>query len=190
MAEFAWLNEPPSWSSEGSGLELETGDTTDFWRHTHYGFVRDTGHAWLTPVAGDFTASAGFTGAYSALYDQAGLMLRVDEAHWIKAGIEFTDGLMHFSTVVTAGVSDWSVIPLPDTPPDTQICVRLSRHGDAVRVEYAVGGGTWRMARLCPFAPSPARIGPMACSPTRSGFSAAFRDISIGAAISRNLHGD
>ena len=33
-----------------------------------------------------------FRGDFAAQYDQAGLMLRVDAEHWIKAGIEFADG--------------------------------------------------------------------------------------------------
>ena len=53
----------------------------------------DSGHAFLKPVSGDFTASTTVTGAYETLYDQAGLMLRIDATHWVKTGIEFTDGL-------------------------------------------------------------------------------------------------
>ena len=115
-------------------LELRTAARTDFWRETFYGFIRDSGHAFLRPVSGDFSASAKLRGDYEALYDQAGLFLRIDERHWIKAGIEFTDGLMHFSVVVTRGVSDWSVIPLPQAKPTDEVSVRLTRHGDAVRV--------------------------------------------------------
>lgn len=189
-AEFVWHNPPPAWSGGADGLVLETAENTDFWRHTHYGFVRDSGHAWLAPVAGDFTASAAFTGAYSALYDQAGLMLRLDAERWVKTGVEFTDGLMHFSTVLTSGRSDWSVIPLPDVAPATEIGARISRHDDAVRVEYAIGGGSWRMARLFSFSPEPARVGPMACSPSRAGFAARFNSIRIGVAISRELHAE
>ena len=79
-------------------------------------------------------------GDYEALYDQAGLFLRIDEKHWIKAGIEFTDGLMHFSVVVTRGVSDWSVIPLPQAKPTDEVSVRLTRHGDAIRVQFSIEG--------------------------------------------------
>ena len=111
---------------------------TDFWRETFYGFIRDSGHAYLRGVSGDFTASATVLGDYEALYDQAGLFLRLDEKHWIKAGIEYTDGLMHFSVVVTNGVSDWSVIPLPEAGPKDEVAVRLTRHGDAVRVQFSV----------------------------------------------------
>lgn len=186
--EFVWLNPPPVWSGDATVLSLETGETTDFWRETFYGFVRDSGHAWLASVNGDFTARLNVTACYSALYDQAGMLLRCGEACWIKAGIEFTDGLMHFSTVVTSPRSDWSVIPLPDATPETVVGVRITRHDDAVRVQYAVDGGSWRMARLCPFPDGPAEVGPMACSPTRAGFVAHFTDIAIEPPIPRALH--
>lgn len=187
---FEWLNEPPEWQADGDRLSLATGDRTDFWQHTFYGFQRDDGHAWLKAVEGDFTASAVVNGAYEELYDQAGLMLRIDARNWVKAGVEFTDGLMHFSVVVTREVSDWSVIPLPEASSADDIHVRLTRHGDAVRVQYAIGGRTWLLARLAPFSDADARVGVMACSPQRAGFQARFRDISIGAPIPRDLHAD
>jgi len=185
---FTWLNEPPAWDVQNGGLRLRTGPETDFWRETFYGFVRDSGHARLRPVAGDFTASATVRGDYGTLYDQAGLMLRIDAANWIKAGIEYTDGLMHFSVVVTRGVSDWSVIPLPDAEPSDAVNVRLTRHADAVRVQFSVAGSPWRMARLCPFAAADGGIGMMACSPQRAGFEARFAGFAVGPAIPRELH--
>ena len=189
-AEFRWLNEPTEWRGDEDSLELKTGDRTDFWRETFYGFIRDSGHAWLTAVAGDFSATASFTGDYRELYDQAGMMLRIDETHWIKAGIEYTDGLMHFSVVVTRGVSDWSVIPLHQASKETEVFVRITRHGDAVRVQFHLGDGKWQMARLCPFPADDASVGVTACSPERQGFRATFRDIKVGPAIPRKLHED
>jgi regulation of enolase protein 1 (concanavalin A-like superfamily) len=186
--EFTWLNPPPRWSGDAGGLELETGEGTDFWRETFYGFVRDSGHAWLAPVAGDFSLAARFRGGYEALYDQAGLMLRRDAREWIKAGVEFTDGAMHFSVVVTGPRSDWSVIPLAGATPATEVAARLTRHGDAVRVQYALDGGPWRMARLAPFGDGPALAGVMACSPERAGFRARFEGIEVGPPIARRLH--
>jgi regulation of enolase protein 1 (concanavalin A-like superfamily) len=187
---FHWINEPPLWSGDEKALELRTGADTDFWRETFYGFIRDRGHAFIRPVSGDFTAAAVVTGDYEALYDQAGLYLRADERHWIKAGIEYTDGMMHFSVVVTNDVSDWSVIPLPEAKPSDEIKVRLTRHGDAVRVQFAVGDAPWQMARLCPFQTGDAEIGVMACSPQREGFRANFRELTVGPPISRELHAD
>ncbi|MET3601768.1 DUF1349 domain-containing protein [Martelella mangrovi] len=183
-----WLNEPAEWTAKGDTLELVTDKATDFWRRTFYGFTRDSGHAYLAPVSGDFSASATMTAAYETLYDQAGLMLRIDETHWIKAGIEFTDGLMHFSTVVTRDVSDWSVIPLHDANPQTPVSIRITRHDDAVRVQFHLGDGQWQMARLCPFPSADAFVGMTACTPERAGLKVRFTDFSVGAPISRELH--
>lgn len=187
---FEWTNPPPVWSGDATALELTTGAKTDFWRETFYGFTRDSGHAWLAPVDGDFSMSVRFRGGYAALYDQAGLMVTGAGGAWMKTGVEYTDGLMHFSVVMTAPRSDWSVIPLPRATPDTEIAARVSRDGDAVRVHYAVAGGAWRMARLAPFVAGPARAGLMACSPERGGFVARFADLVIGPPIARALHAD
>ena len=131
-----WLNEPPDWRLDGDTLTVTTAADTDFWRTTHYGFVHDNGHLWYEDVAGDFTAEVRFAGQYEHLYDQAGLMLRIDERTWIKSGIEFTDGKQHLSAVVTRDFSDWSVLPL-DNPP-AEIRLRLTRIGTAVFVDYAL----------------------------------------------------
>jgi regulation of enolase protein 1 (concanavalin A-like superfamily) len=185
---FTWLNPPTRWQRDSDVLTLSTDDATDFWRHTFYGFVRDNGHAYLTDICGDFTASATVVGDYRHLYDQAGLMLRVDERNWIKTGIEYTDGMMHFSVVVTREVSDWSVVPLPEARPEQEVAIRLTRHGDAVRIQYSIAGTPWQMARLAPFPSSGARVGVMACSPARAGFQARFRGLEVGPPISRQLH--
>ena len=182
-----WLNPPPEWSYEQGVLRLRTGDKTDFWRETFYGFVRDSGHLYHREVTGDFTARVSFRGAYEALYDQAGLMLRLDADNWIKAGIEYTDGLQHLSVVVTRDASDWSVLPLPEAP--QEIDLRLTRHGSAVRVQFSVAGRPWQMVRLAHLpAKDPAMVGMMACSPERSGFDVRFRDFAVGSAIARDLH--
>lgn len=51
-------------------------------------------------------------GDYKSRFDQAGMMIRIDHDNYIKAGIEFVDGLYNLSVVVTHRTSDWSVIPL------------------------------------------------------------------------------
>ena len=109
-------------------LTVKTGDQTDFWRETFYGFVRDDGHFGFTEVTGDFSAAVSFAGDYTELYDQAGMMIRLNAETWLKAGIEYTDGQQHLSVVVTRGVSDWSVLPL--TAPPAEIKLRLTRLGE------------------------------------------------------------
>ncbi len=111
-----WLNEPPAWERRGDDLVVTAGPKTDFWRTTHYGFVRDNGHFWSRLWAGDFVAEVKVTGDYRDLYDQAGLMVRLDETVWLKCGVEFVDGVQQASAVVTRDHSDWSVAPLPGNP--------------------------------------------------------------------------
>lgn len=140
-----WLNEPPEWQQTDSGLSLTTAGHTDFWRHTHHGFVRDSGHAYLEPVDADFSAEVYVQADYAALYDQAGLLLRLSETHWIKAGVEFVGGQAHLSAVVTRGQSDWSVRPCPAA--EGGVRLRLTRRADAVLIETALPGEGWQLLR-------------------------------------------
>jgi uncharacterized protein len=182
-----WLNEGPTWKENGNTLSATTGMGTDFWRVTFYDFVRDTGHSYFDSITEDFSAEVSFSGEYKALYDQAGLMIRLNEESWIKAGIEFTDGKQHFSAVVTRGSSDWSVLPLSDNP--SQLRLRLTRHADAGRIQYSLDGEVYYLLRLAPFpAIGPSLVGMVCCSPKRAGFQAHFSDFRIGPPISKELH--
>jgi regulation of enolase protein 1 (concanavalin A-like superfamily) len=184
-----WLNEPPEWSLEERGevLTAVTGDRTDFWRETFYGFVRDDGHFYHRDAEGDFTAEVTLGGAYETLYDQTGLMVRAGADAWLKAGVEYTDGVAHLSTVLTRGHSDWSVIPLPGVTGG--VTVRVTRHGSALRVQYRRDDGDWQLLRLghLPL-PAVCQVGVMCCSPQRAGFAARFSGFAVTAPISRELH--
>lgn len=187
LTRATWLNPPPEWRHDDRGLSVTTGHETDFWRETYYGFQRDSGHFLGTPVEGDFTAIVTFDGAYETLYDQAGLMLRLDEQRWLKAGIEFSDGVTNFSSVVTRGRSDWAVISVPRvTGPQS---VRLTRIGEAVLLHFKDAGGSWHLMRVADFpADGEATLGIMACSPQRSGFRVLFNDFTVGPTIASPLH--
>jgi len=52
-----WLNEPDDWTMEADHLTVLTGHATDFWRETHYGFTRDSGHFFGREVTGGFTTT-------------------------------------------------------------------------------------------------------------------------------------
>ena len=130
LSTATWHNEPSDWSLTDDALTFATAPKSDFWQQTYYGFTPDSGHFFGAEVRGDFCATIAFSGAYEVLYDQIGLMLRVDDTHWIKAGIEYSDGQTNFSTVVTRAVSDWSVVQRPAVS-GTQ-SVRLTRVGGAI----------------------------------------------------------
>jgi hypothetical protein len=39
-----WLNVPAHWQARDDELLVTADPRTDFWRTTHYGFIRDGGH--------------------------------------------------------------------------------------------------------------------------------------------------
>jgi len=187
LRNATWLNEPQSWSHDGDALRLDTDLETDFWRDTLYAFRHDNGHALLLPVDGDFSAYLTFDAVYETLYDQAGLMLRRDERVWLKAGIEFSDGVANMSTVVTREASDWSILPLPQASGPQRL--RLTRKGTAVVVQFRNAARRWQLMRLADFpAGGGFHIGPMACSPKRAGFGATFSEFRIEPAVAEPLH--
>lgn len=184
-----WLNAPPMWEVNQGRLFVRSGNKTDFWQETYYGFHRDDGHFLGASRRGDFTAEVTFVGHYRELYDQAGLMIRHDARHWMKCGIEYTDGARHFSVVVTNGNSDWSAFRL-DHEFDA-MSARVTRNGDALFTQYRTDRmNEWRMARLAWFDPTleEVSIGPAFCSPQREGFEAEFLDFSLNDPLSRDIH--
>lgn len=189
LESLRWLNPPSAHSVNHGNLRVTTGHETDFWRETFYGFIHDNGHFGFVEVAGDFSAEVSFRGDYQALYDQAGMMLRLDATTWLKAGIEYTDGQQHLSVVVTRGVSDWSVLPLSTPPADVRL--RLTRLKGAVLVQYALDTHPWAMLRLAALTEAETlQVGVMCCSPQRAGFEATFSDFRLGEPVSRDLHSD
>ncbi|MEM9793335.1 MAG: DUF1349 domain-containing protein [Pseudomonadota bacterium] len=183
-----WHCEPPDWALTDTALTLTTGEKTDFWQDTYYGFHRDDGHFLGRDVPGNFTATVTFDAAYEVLYDQAGLMMRSDAQNWLKTGIEYSDDVTNFSVVVTrAGRSDWSVIAVPRV--FGAQTVRLTRKGGAVIVHFRGSDANWYLMRLADFpAIASARVGPMACSPERAGLKVRFDAMEIGPPIDNPLH--
>ena len=188
LAGNTWHAEPPEWTLEDDGLTLATGEKTDFWQGTLYGFRRDDGHFFGREIKGDFTAVVSFEAAYEVLYDQAGLMMRVDAKTWLKAGIEYSDGVTNFSTVVTRdGASDWSVVSRPGLSGIQR--VRLTRVDGAAITHFLGPDGTWHLMRLANFPGDvPVTFGPMACSPERAGLKVRFHAVEIGPPIENPLH--
>jgi uncharacterized protein len=174
MAHMRWLNEPKRWGQDGDTLIVTTNPKTDFWRRTHYGFVRDNGHAYLQGVEGDFTAEVSFIGDYAAQYDQAGLMVRLDEYTWLKTGVEWVDAQPLLSAVVTRDFSDWSVLPASGELSEG-VQLRIKREGTAFTVHYALRRGSFDLLRLA-YLPAEARVqvGPMCASPEGDGFETRF----------------
>lgn len=173
-----WLNEPAAWTEEDDTITLTADPKTDFWRVTRHNFIAENGHFYYQEVSGDFTAGVKVTGSYQDLYDQAGLMLRLDAQHWMKCGIEYLHGIQQASAVVTREYSDWSIVPLTENPPTTWF--RVVRVGSAIEVYYSTDGTDFHMIRQAYLTDETTlQVGLMIAAPQGAGFQAVFEDFSV-----------
>lgn len=173
-----WYNEPPFFEDKAGVITIVSGDRTDFWRKTHYNFIRDSGHFYYTEFTGDFMASVKISGQYKALYDQAGLMLRLNEKVWLKTGIEFVNNVQQVSAVVTRDYSDWSVIPLLENP--ASLWLRLQRNKGTVEIQYSLDGKSYTMLRMAYLTEEETlQVGLMCASPESEGFQVKFEDFKL-----------
>jgi regulation of enolase protein 1 (concanavalin A-like superfamily) len=117
-------------------------------------------------------------------YDQAGLMVRISKACWLKTSIEFEPGGQNrLGAVVTnAGYSDWSTQDVPSSV--NQFRLRVTRTSNDYLVEASLAGDEWTQLRLAHLheASDPAAevaCGVYACSPKAEGFTAEFDKLVI-----------
>ena len=172
-----WLNEPRVWQEREGGLILRTDSKTDFWRLTHDGGIRDNGHFFHSTVEGDCTLTVHLDGDFAALYDQAGVMLRIDEKNWMKCGIEYFEGQHFRSVVVTREYSDWSILPQGQR---NSLWLRVKRSGSTIEVAMSEDGEDYQISRQCYLPASRSiEVGYMAASPIGEGFEARFRDFTL-----------
>ncbi|WP_431807609.1 DUF1349 domain-containing protein [Microbacterium paraoxydans] len=169
-----WTHAPADVVDSGTHLDVTAVEGSDAWRHTAYGFVHDTEHALLAPLAVGEAMEVSFRAPWEGQFDQAGLFVRADDEHWIKAGVEHADGHLGLGAVVTAVTSDWSIGQVDDWH-DSEITVRVSRWRDAVIVRATADGGPWRLVRVAPFDGQAAvTAGPFLAAPTRAGLTVRF----------------
>ena len=177
-----WTREPVAARVEGDDLVVGAAEGSDYWRTTHYGFVHDDGHGllaeWPTDAAFEVTFDAS---TLTALYDQAGILLFAGDDQWVKAGLEVSDGVLHLGAVVTNGVSDWSMAPVPEWAGQL-VTIRASRGGvagDAVTLRARTEVSGWRTLRVAPFTAGAASAGPMVCAPMRGDLEVRFTRWSL-----------
>lgn len=182
-----WLNEPTETNATDVELFVTTDANTDFWRETHYGFVRDSGHFYAFRADCDFTAQVRVQAHFEHLYDQAGLMVRLDERRWVKTGIEFSDGYGLLGSVLTDETSDWATGRYDGNPSD--FWIRVTVQSGVLRIQASGDGQTWPLVRLCPFPKADHYlVGPMCCTPERAGLEVRFTEWQLGRSLGKDLH--
>lgn len=178
VAKMNWLNAPASASYGAGVVTAKTRPRTDFWRKTFYGYVTDNGHFYYLPVFGEFTFRARVAGKYATLYDQAGLMVRLDEKNWMKCGTEFVDGKRRASVVVTHDFSDWST--MDDLSQNAPVYWRVSRKKDSLEAQVSEDGVDFFTVRQGYFQPFvEVQVGLMCAAPEGAGFEATFDELRL-----------
>jgi regulation of enolase protein 1 (concanavalin A-like superfamily) len=162
----------------GETIVVHSRSKTDFWRKTFYGYITDNGHLFYLEATGDFTFQARVNGQYAALYDQAGLMVRLDAENWMKCGTEFFDGRRHASVVFTRDFSDWST--MPDLSDTAEIWWRAVRKKDSIETLCSLDGRKFVSVRQGYFVPGEkVHVGIMCAAPEGPGFDATFGDLKL-----------
>jgi regulation of enolase protein 1 (concanavalin A-like superfamily) len=190
--DWRWHNEPKHWKldKDNSALNVTTDDHTDFWQQTSYGFARDNGHLYGIKTQTAFTAQVHVSADYQHLYDQAGLMIRVDSTHWLKAGVELSDGQYQLSSVLTMGKSDWSTGHFNGNI-DNGFWLRTTVADGVLRLQVSYDGKHWPLMRLVPFEfPSGTSysVGPYCCTPERRGLEVKFSHFQLTPPLGKDLH--
>lgn len=228
---LTWFCDPTSWAAAGArmamgdegaggawGVDHSTGALTvcppskkDFWRKTYYTPIlcKDDGPCLFAtvPIDQTVTMETSFTLDPKKQFDQAGLCVRLDHAHWMKTGIEFVDGMPRLSCVVTNGYSDWST----QSWPTNKLCIRVHKIKCSLVVEAKPLGeeGDWAFIRIAHMSlhhgyethrqvndgPAPPTgmvwMGVFACCPEeQAGSSATFHSFTIRAGTSFDHNAD
>jgi regulation of enolase protein 1 (concanavalin A-like superfamily) len=177
---FYWFHEPRRYQL-GAGLEIFTDEKTDFWQNTHYGFQRDDGHCLLTRCAGDFSLMTQVEFRPREMYDQCGLMVRLDSQNWIKVSTEYeNEHASRLGSVVTnLGYSDWATQDIASS--QREMGYRISKRGCDFLLESSFDGLDWRQLRITHLHKPAAYvdIGVYACSPIGRDFWCRFKSLEI-----------
>ena len=178
LSRMTWLNPPASEHYDAGTLTARAKGKTDFWRKTFFGYITDNGHFLHTEQAGEFTFQARVNGNYSQLYDQAGLMVRLDEKNWMKCGSEVFDDKRWASVVFTRDFSDWST--MEDLSQNGPVYWRVVRKKDSLEAQCSKDGEKFMTIRQGYFpAKVPVQVGVMCAAPEGQGFDAVFDQLML-----------
>jgi regulation of enolase protein 1 (concanavalin A-like superfamily) len=182
MDAFEWLYPPAAFSfPTANSVKITTGEKTDFWQRTFYGFRNDNGHFLYRRIRGNFVLTAVTHFNSDTLYDQCGLLARLDEDNWIKCSCEYeTAEFAHLGSVVTnLGYSDWAKQEVPASV--HAIKYRLERRGPDFFVSAATDCENLKEIRVAHLHRDfdEILVGVYACSPQRAGFECEITDIEI-----------
>lgn len=175
LRNFSWYNEPQNVRFNEEGMVVEAKPQTDFWQSKHHNFHKDDGHFFFNRISGDFTLTLKWSFEKAFAFAQCGIMVRIDNLNWAKAGILAPDlNRPQLGTIVTNhGASDWAVVPLASKQEPLTMWYRLRRRNGDFIFYYSFDGNEFYQIRLFHLLNISAEVkaGAYICSPQLQGFS-------------------
>ena len=145
-----------SWEVDDEGeLVVKPPAKKDFWRKTYYEPIlcKDDGPCLFATVPNNkpIMATTSFTiGGTTRQFDQAGLFVRLDSEHWLKAGIEIVDGKPRLSCVCCNVYSDWSTQNYwKETAEKVKIRLHILPNRGIVVEAWEESTSSWTFIRIC-----------------------------------------
>lgn len=174
-----WINRPEEIEITEDHIQFKVLPKTDFWQVTHYGFSRTDGNCYTFQPEDDIEFKVRVKMNYRAEFDQAGVIVYLDENNFAKLCIENQLKTKNkLGSVVTKNRrSDWATQNIDDID---YIYYRVSRRGINYRFEYSLDDKEYIQVRLFDIdLPNP-YIGIFGASPLGNGFLAEFSQITTG----------
>ena len=183
-----WVNPLKGWYHKPSKkvvikenkIILRVPERTDCWRKTRQGLIqRNINNApfhW-EKITGDFQCIVKVYGNLSSDYDKAGIMVRLDDEHWIFTGMEYCNERVNHATSVANDYSDWSIATLPDNAEKDGIYFCFKRIGNAYECYHSIDSLKWIQTRQGLFTEQSTLYAGIACAcPSGNEFRVTFED--------------
>ena len=176
-----WLVPAPRIEVTGAGaLRMEAGPRSDWFIDPGGDAVVRNAPALLMDASGPWQLSAVVSADHRATFDAGVLFVHVDDVTWAKLCLELSpQGEVMVVSVVTRGTSDdCNSVPVEGH----SLHLRISALERAFAFHWSPDGQAWHLVRyfsLGDGAPSAARVGFIAQSPTGEGCTAEFADVTF-----------
>jgi regulation of enolase protein 1 (concanavalin A-like superfamily) len=181
LKQFDWMNEPHRVRFDEKGMYVTAKPNTDFWCCSKYDFCKDDGHFFFSYALEDFCCELDWEFYKADIFDQCGIMLRIDVNNWLKASIMCEkDGKPQIVTSMTnEGLSDLVVHPL--SSPVSHVWYRLKKRRGCYTVSYSLDGTNYKMLRKFYMVNDldDVRVGAYICSPQHENFEAVLKEIKF-----------
>ena len=108
-------------------------------------YVKDSASFYYQTHVGDFTIKANVTSTGSSTFDAAFLMVRQDNAKWIKLAVEL--GVDRRYNVVSVITNSWSDDANGELLEGNSCWLRITRKNDFFGLHCSMNGQVWRFVR-------------------------------------------